>query len=112
MARLAQSQAEYCAKVGKLVHPKVLAFSGGENLAQGGSNFTPREIVNLWLQSKAGHRENLLNPAARKAGVGIAKNKGKTYVAWDSSIEPPSYPDCPYYKKSKSEVVPKNWTGC
>lgn len=100
MARLAQSQAEYCAKVGHLVHSRRYAFQGGENLAQGGYYFSPRSIVNCWLRSKAGHREYLLSHRVRKAGVGIAKSKGKTFVAWAFSDQAPSYPDCPYYKKS------------
>lgn len=104
MARLAQSQANYCAKVGRLVHSNRYAFQGGENLAEGGSNFTPRAIVNCWLGSKAGHREYLLSPHVRKAGVGIAKSRGKTYVAWAFSDKPPSYPDCPYYKPPKARA--------
>jgi len=105
MARLAQSQANYCAKVGRLVHSKRFAFQGGENLAEGGSNFSPRAIVDCWLRSKAGHREYLLSPRAKKAGVGIAKSKGKTFVAWTFSDEPPSYPDCPYYKPARPKAV-------
>ena len=101
MARLAQSQSDYCAKIGHLVHSSRYAFQGGENLAQGGSYFSPRSIVNCWLRSKAGHRAYLLSSRVKKAGVGIAKSRGKTYVAWAfSGVEPPSYPDCPYYKKS------------
>jgi len=98
MAKLAQSQANYCAKVGHLVHSSRFAFRGGENLAQGGSNFSPRAIVNTWLSSRAGHREYLLSPRVKKMGVGIAKSRGRTYVAWAFSDEPPTYPDCPYYK--------------
>ncbi len=98
MARLAQSQANYCARVGRLVHSSRYAFQGGENLAEGGSNFTPRAIIDCWLHSNAGHREYLLSPRVRKMGVGIAKSKGKTYVAWAFSDQPPTYPDCPYYK--------------
>jgi len=98
MARLAQSQANYCAKVGRLIHSNRFAFQGGENLAEGGRNFPPRAIVNSWLKSNAGHREYLLHPRVRKAGIGISKSKGKTYVAWAFSDKPPTYPDCPYYK--------------
>jgi len=98
MAKIAQAQANYCAKVGRLVHSDMHSFTGGENLAQGGYNFSPREIVNCWLRSKAGHRENLLSTRAKKAGVGISKSKGKTYAAWTFSDQAPSYPDCPYYK--------------
>lgn len=105
MAKLAQSQANYCAKVGHLVHSKRYAYRGGENLAEGPSNFTSRAIVNSWLNSKAGHREYLLSPIVRKAGVGIAKSGGKTFVAWAFSDAPPSYPDCPYYKSPKPKVL-------
>jgi uncharacterized protein YkwD len=104
MARLAQSQANYCAKVGRLVHSNRFAFQGGENLAEGGRNFSPRAIVDCWLNSKAGHREYLLSPKAKKAGVGIAKSRGKTFAAWAFSEEPPSYPDCPYYKAPRPKT--------
>jgi hypothetical protein len=105
MARLAQSQANYCAKVGRLTHSNRFAFQGGENLAEGGRNFPPRTIVNCWLKSKAGHREYLLSSRVRKAGIGISKSKGKTYVAWAFSDEPPTYPDCPYYKPHRPKIV-------
>lgn len=104
MAQLAQSQANYCARVGRLVHSNRFAFQGGENLAEGGSNFSPRAIVDCWLNSKAGHREYLLSPRAKKAGVGIAKSRGKTFVAWTFSEEPPSHPDCPYYKPPRPKT--------
>ena len=98
MARLAQSQADYCAKAGHLVHSSRYAFQGGENLAQGGGHFSPRAIVSCWMHSKAGHREYLLSPRVTKAGVGIARRNGKTFAAWAFSDASPSYPDCPYYK--------------
>ena len=103
MARLAQSQADYCAKVGYMVHSSRYAFQGGENLAMGGRNFSPRAIVNCWLNSKAGHREFLLSSRVRKAGVGIAKSRGKTFVAWAFSSEAPSYPDCLHYKGNRKK---------
>gem|GEM_PF-3542783 len=105
MARFAESQANHCARVGRLVHSDRFAFQGGENLAEGGENFSPRAIVDCWLRSKAGHREYLLSPRAKKAGVGIAKSRGKTFVAWAFSDEPPSYPDCPYYKPPRPKAV-------
>jgi len=104
MARLAQSQADYCARIGRMVHSSRYAFQGGENLAQGGGNFTPRAIVNCWLGSKAGHREYLLSPRVRKAGVGIAKRNGKTFAAWAFSDAPPSYPDCPAFKSRLTSI--------
>jgi hypothetical protein len=98
MTRLAQSQANYCAKVGHLTHSNRYAFQGGENLAGGPGNLSPRTIVNIWLRSKKGHREYLLSPRVRKAGVGTSKSRGYTYAAWAFSDKPPTYPDCPYYK--------------
>jgi len=101
MARLAQSQANYCAKVGHMVHSSRYAFQGGENLCGGKGTFSPRTVVDTWLRSKAGHREYLLSPRVTKAGVGIARRNGKMFVAWAFSDKAPSYPDCPYYKKGK-----------
>ncbi len=105
MARLAQSQANYCAKVGRMVHSDRYAFQGGENLAQGGNNFTPRAIVDCWLRSNAGHREYLLSPKVTKSGVGIAKGRGKTFVAWAFSDAPPSYPDCSSYRERRDRKI-------
>ena len=82
MARLAQSQANYCAKVGHQVHSNRYAFQGGECLYGQRGKFSPRTAVNKWLGSKAGHREYLLSPEAKKAGVGIARRNGKMFVAW------------------------------
>ena len=101
MARLAQSQANYCSKIGRLIHSNRYAFQGGENLAGGKGNLSPRTIVNIWLKSKKGHREYLLSPRVRKAGVGISKSKGNMYAAWAFSDKPPTYPDCPYCKPHK-----------
>lgn len=95
MARLAQSQADYCASVGRMVHSDRYAFQGGENLCGGKGNFSPRTIVNSWLSSKAGHREYMLSPRVTKAGVGTARRNGKMFVAWAFSDASPSYPDCP-----------------
>lgn len=99
MARLAKSQATYCAKVGHLVHSDRFAFKGGENLAEGGRRFPPKAIVNCWMSSHQGHREYLLSPRVTKAGVGISKGRSKTFVAWAFSDEPPNYPDCPSIKR-------------
>ena len=105
MARLAQSQADYCASVGHMVHSDRYAFQGGENLAtQSAGYFTPRAIVNCWLRSP-GHRKYLLSPQVTKAGVGIAKRNGKTFVAWAFSDSPPFHHDCPGCHIRK----PSNW---
>ena len=107
MARLAQSQADYCAKVGHMVHSDRYAFRGGENLCGGKGKFGPSQIVNSWLNSKAGHREYLLSPRVTKAGVGIAKRNGKMFYAWAFSDAPPTYPDCPFFKpKTKKATKP------
>jgi len=104
MARLAQSQANYCAKVGHMVHSSRYAFQGGENLCGGKGNFSPQTAVNTWLKSKAGHREYMLSPRVTKAGVGIAKRNGKMFVAWAFSSVPCSYPDCPSYKNKTRRI--------
>jgi uncharacterized protein YkwD len=49
------------------------AWTIGENLAWGaGDRATPRAIVDAWMHSP-GHRANILNPAFREIGIGIAK---------------------------------------
>jgi len=101
MYRLAKDQASYCAKVGRLVHSNRFAFEGGENLCGGKGNFSPETIVKTWMKSKAGHRENLLSPRARKAAVAIATSKRGTYAAWAFSAQAPDPKDCPYYKARK-----------
>lgn len=97
-ADYAQSSADGCAKLGQLVHAHLLSWDGGENLAFGSGHFTPRAIVNGWMHSRAGHRENLLNPRATMAGVGVARKGKRTYAAWIFSRVSPTYPDCPGYK--------------
>lgn len=103
MYRLAKDQASYCAKVGRLVHSKRFAFEGGENLCGGKGNFSPETIVKTWMKSKAGHRENILSPRAKKAAVAIATSKSGTYAAWSFSAQAPDPKDCPYYKARKSK---------
>jgi uncharacterized protein YkwD len=96
-ADYAQSSADSCARLGQLVHARLLNWDGGENLAFSSGRFTPRAIVNRWMRS-AGHRENLLNPQATMAGVGATRTGKGTYVAWIFSRMPPTYPDCPGYR--------------
>lgn len=81
LVRLAQSQANYCAKVGRRVHSGRPAFYGGENLCGGKGYFSPRAIVNAWLKSEL-HREYLLSLDVTRAGVGIAQRNGKMFAAW------------------------------
>ena len=52
MYRLAKNQANYCAKVGRLVHSDRFAFQGGENLCGGKGNFPPKTIVGTWMRIK------------------------------------------------------------
>ena len=82
MYLLAKDQASYCAKVGRLVHSDRYALQGGENLCGGRGNLSPKSIVRCWMNSKAGHREWLLDPRVKSAGVGIAKSRHGTYAAW------------------------------
>jgi len=98
MASFARSQAEYCADRGYMIHSDRYAFQGGECLVGGGGNISPRQAVNSWLRSKQGHREYILSPKVKKAGVGVAKRNGKMFVAWAFSSSSCSYPDCPAYK--------------
>ncbi len=107
MARLAQSQANYCAKVGHMVHSNRYAFQGGENLAQGGGHFSPQAIVSCWMHSKKGHREYLLSSRVTKSGIGIARRNGKTFAAWAFSDSPPTYPDCPFSKPKPLFNLPR-----
>ena len=86
LAKLARSQAWYCAKRRKLVHSDRYAFQGGENLAMIGGRFNSKAPVSCWLGSK-GHREYMLSSRVTKAGVGVAKSRGNTYVAWAFSDE-------------------------
>ena len=85
---LAKQQTNHCAKVGRLEHSDRFAFEGGENLFGGKGNITPRSIVNAWLKSKAGHREYLLSPYVKSAGVAISKSRHGTYCAWSFSDKP------------------------
>lgn len=82
LAKLALNQAKYCAKIGRMVHSKRYAFQGGENLFMTTGRLKPMSAVRGWLRSKKGHREYLLSNRVTQAGVGIAKSRGKTYVAW------------------------------
>jgi hypothetical protein len=86
MAHYAKSQARYCAKVKKLVHSNKPALKGGENLCCGTGNMSPRGIVRCWMTSKP-HREWLLDPRVKTAGVGIVRSKHGTYAAWSFSDE-------------------------
>ncbi len=82
LAGLAQSQADYSAEVGYMVHSDRYAFEGGENLVStdwGG--LSARAAVTSWLGSPP-HREYLLSPRVQSAGVGYSSKNGKTFAAW------------------------------
>jgi hypothetical protein len=110
MALLAQSQADYCAKVDRLVHSDRPAFWGGENLFQGHRRSSPWDVVNCWMHSHAGHREYLLSPSVQSAGVGIAYAGEWMYVAWAFSNQYPSLSDCPR-ELCPFFVKTTNWRG-
>lgn len=64
----------------------VRGYRVGENIAWGtGSTGTPRSIVAAWMRSP-GHRANILRPAFREIGLGVApgtpegRGSGATYV--------------------------------
>lgn len=87
MSHLALKQAKYCKKIGFLEHSNRYALYGGENLLFVPTQIaTPKKAVNIWMESTDGHREWLLNPEVKSAGVGIYKGKYKGnygfYVAW------------------------------
>lgn len=87
LANLAQSQAAYCARVGRLVHSNRYAFQGGENLAQVPRGPNAKTIVDCWMHSKAGHREYLLSCRVKSAGVGVIGKGRWAYAAWAFSDE-------------------------
>jgi uncharacterized protein YkwD len=68
----------------------------GENLAWGtGALATPGSIMQAWMNSP-GHRENILNPAYREIGIGVATGNparadgaGATYATEFGVIESP-----------------------
>lgn len=97
MAAFARNQASNCAGAGKLFHSDRHTLQGGENLWGGWGDPNPIDAVNAWLHS-AGHKENLLSPRIKKAGVAtVYGGNGFTCVAFASSYRRPSYPDCPSY---------------
>ena len=88
MTRLAQSQANYCARIGYCKHSNRLAFAGGENLCGGRGNFPAEIIVATWMHSPE-HKEYLLSRDVKQVGTGVARRNGKMFVAWAfSSVDP------------------------
>ncbi len=68
------------------VHPGG-AFAIAENIAAAGGPATPAVVVSLWMHSP-GHRANILSPAYRDTGIGVAtgmpvrvgSGRGATYT--------------------------------
>lgn len=72
-----------------LKHSNRYALQGGENLCTlSASNVSPKEIVKIWMNSRAGHREWLLDKRVKKAAVGISKGSRWAYVSWSFSERP------------------------
>lgn len=82
--QLAEQWGSRIARTGKFVHRdqnevirKCNNSWAGETLVRG-TGLSPRDMVELWLDSP-GHREILLNPRARRAGVAITDDpQGRT----------------------------------
>lgn len=54
--------------------------NGSENVAWASFDQTPEDVTQVWLDSKVGHRENVLSAKWRDAGFGVAKSaKGEPY---------------------------------
>jgi hypothetical protein len=114
---LAKDQSNYCAKVGRLVHSRQSKLqkggARGENLCGGKGDMSPRAIVKCWMNSKAGHREALLNPKAKTAGTAISHSRHGTYAAWIFSDEAlhfsakPKMPSLQSHRAKGSEGISK-----
>jgi uncharacterized protein YkwD len=78
-----------------------------ENLHQTSADISATEVVDSWMRSKKGHRENLLYPELARMGIGWAKSKsGNLYVVWNGGnvkIDPQTTPDL-----KKSEISKKS----
>lgn len=82
-ATAAQNCANENAAMGRLKHQPLGPLltgkvrTAGENIAYGQNS--PQEVMESWVSSRA-HRRNILNPAYKSAGFGMAK--GKRYIFW------------------------------
>jgi len=106
---LAKQQANYCARIGRLVHSNRFALQGGENLCGGKGSMSPRTIVRCWMRSKAGHREWLLDPRVKVAGVAISKSRRGTYAAWAFSGDAANIPNLPLPEPIEISRSIKKW---
>lgn len=86
--QVAQKWAEQMAREDRLYHNPNYSNQyrpgwrlSSENVAQNWPSATAKTFVDQWANSKAGHRENMLNPGITHMGVGIAKSaSGKVYA--------------------------------
>ena len=67
-----------CFTVFRMINTEYSAAA--ENLAASSEN-TPEKIVQIWLESKAGHRETMLDPTYTHAGVGVVEIDGVVYAS-------------------------------
>jgi hypothetical protein len=58
--------------------PRTFSRTSGFNSEPGRGDL--RETFEGWMQSKEGHRENLLNPTLREVGIGVAT--GRYQPSW------------------------------
>ena len=89
--RLAKNQSNKMARTGHLFHSDLSAIQRGENCWMGkgySERALPKAIVDSWMKSHAGHRENLLDPRARTAAIAISKSRHGTFAAWTFSDQP------------------------
>ena len=85
LQRFADRQAERMANRRKMFHQDLRRIQRAcnvgyvaENVARG--NITPRQMVNLWMDS-SGHRANILSRKYRLTGVAARKAGGQWWVA-------------------------------
>lgn len=81
MYKLAKRLARQMAREGHIFHSDNPALKGGECVAGGKGNHSPRDFLKSWMTSP-GHRSWLLTPPVKFAAVGIATSKKGTYAAW------------------------------
>ena len=58
----------------------VSSLAMAENLAQGSINTTASEIVDLWMESEGGHKENILDGSLVMAGIAVYEKNGKITI--------------------------------
>jgi uncharacterized protein YkwD len=77
-AHASRAGSAFDARISRTGYARGRRASVGENLAWGtGSLATPRAIVRSWMHSP-GHRANILQPAFREVGIGVATGNPRT----------------------------------